>query len=353
MKKTKSLMFFSFVCMMGLLYTNSCSTSDNATNSKQLKEIVIDVNEESLSSNDLITKYKIFIDANDKNSPKFYEKIVARNDTLFILDDVRNQGVYAYSMKGEALFHFNNIGKGEKQCRGVCDMTIGKSCIYITDYAGDCLASIDMKGEFINKKKFKKLSMRTHVDEKNNVIYCDNNNSTSHGRDHSLYIYQKDSICTSFLPIPKEIENFNFSTPSSFSVVGNDIHYCTGLRDTIYNISPNSVKPIYHLNFGKEWPSKDFIKSAVNKLGKFNRMLDGAGLVSSVGFFESDNIIALNFFKGDEHLVYVYNKRKNKHQLYKFERLNKLVGLYGDDLIFAERGKKNDKIEILRIDWKR
>lgn len=340
---------FNFLTLLVFSSTLSCSTDKNTTSNNSLTDIVIDY--ENINNNNLTEINSIIIKNNGYESPRFYGNIIYRNDTLFILDNASNPGIYAYDKHGKQLFYYNDIGKGKKQCLSIFNFNLGTNKIYINDFAGSKIVQLDMKGKFITSKYYKLLAIRSYVDENNGLVYCDNNNETSKGRCHSLFYYKEDSLCNKFLPIPDELKQLNTSIGMSFAKVGKDIHYYTGLRDTIYSINKNKIRPIYHLNFGKAWPNKEFLKEAKNKLINYVNIRRSSDFVYSIYCLENDEILVVNFWLKDKNYSFIYNKRNKKHLLYEQSKFNRLVGLNNKNIIFAKKGNEADTIGIYRIKW--
>ena len=349
----KSNYYLALLPLFAIFFVvSSCSSSRNVTSAAAgLKDIVIDTANVLTSRNALSKVYDITIESDGNKSPRFYGYIINRNDSLFILDNVLNYGVYVYSKNGAQLACYNNIGKGEKQYQSVFDFTLGSKYIYIDDLIGHQIVSLDLQGNYIGSQHYKRLPMKFYVDESNVIVYGDNNNETSFGRAHCLYVYEGDSIIKKFLPILPETAKLNTSVGESFFKVGNEIHYYTGLRDTIYSIDKNSIRPIYHLNFGEAWPTKEFLKKANNKVLNYIKLIDASDYVDRVSFYESEKILTIGFNRKGNNYIFIYNKRNRRHLLYVLGKFEKIVGLNKDNLIIVEKGYKSDKIVEYKVMW--
>lgn len=358
-KKRKNMNCLSLWMNICLCSACSCATEQGQYKYYKedcLKEIVINFDEQKNDTFKLKKVNETLLNIEDPNSaPRRASHAEYHRNKLFILDETQNRGLYVYNNSGAQLFHYNNIGIGDKQSRSITDFTIGKNNIYINDFSGSKTVILDMNGEVVGIKDYKQFaSNKFYVDETNNIVYADNNNEPSKGRNHSLYYYinGSDTISKMFLPIPQELKYLNSSAGESFWKIGKDIHYYTGLRNTVYSIGKNGVRPIYHLNFGKSWPSKEFIKSAKNDIVAFYTNIRNTDYVYSVQILETKNILVIPFMKNKMRHAYLFNKKTNEELLLKIENAHSIVGLNGDNLLMWENTYKGNIITEHKIIWK-
>jgi hypothetical protein len=340
------------------LFCENCSSAKTEktekTENKSIKEIEIDVNSKSVSTTSLQKVKEILIEkGEDIAAPNFYSYIECKDNKLYVLDYHSNPGLYVYNSKGKPLFYYNNIGEGKKQCLSILGFSLGKKNIYLSDPDKGKIAILDKKGNYIGSEKYNFQCYNICVDEDNHVVYGDNNNESSKGRAHCLFCYVKgnEAIAEKYLPIAPEAKFINASCEKSFTKVGNEIHYYTGLRDTIYSININGARPVYHLNFGNAWPTKEFISEAKNNLVNFFSKMRNTDYVSDVSYFESENILIVSFIKKGDCFAFIYDKNSGKSILQKIEKGNSLVGINGDNLLITRKSFNGDKIIEYKVMW--
>lgn len=247
-----------------------------------------------------------------------YDKILFKNDTIFILEKSNSQqSIFAFNMKGKFLFKVDEKGNGPGEYIQIDDFYVDSKGKYIGVLSNSKILKYNFNGEFIGDFNFKDDFIK-EIEFKNNDLfiykapYCDTKSCYSFG----VFDIKKGSMLFEDYPQVQEISHFPYNKGDYLTSNSENVFVNFLYNDTIYTTNKEHLEPRYFLDFGEyKLPQNEFNKLIFNREGfsvdkLYENKYVGFGLDK---FSISDNFLFLLFIKDMKSYSVIYSlKNKNK-----------------------------------------
>jgi len=130
-----------------------------------------------------------------------------------------------------------------------------------------------------------------------------------------LFAYTGDTL-EKYLPVPESgMQTPVESVTKNFSRVGGYLHLHEALNDTIYQIGPNSIAPVYKIDFGKYAIPADVLQ--LEDEFKMMKVLNEEKYANINSYFENDTYLIFKFHLEGRGYYFFQNKQSRKSVLAK------------------------------------
>lgn len=339
--KNALIILFSLLCIC---------CKENASKYANTEGEVIPINlEKAFSEITNLEKIKeIFLEEKNDTFPGEIHKSIIYQDTIYLFDNSKAPGVYAYNMQGKFLYSFCQVGQGVGEFINPSDFQVDNNYIYILDPSTNQILYIDKTGKYVTTKKIKERGFSFVIDKEQN-IWLDKGNRTKGKIGESLLCQTEDEVL-SFVPIKKSIENLNIMPYFSFSNIENKIHYLTGVKNIIYECNLSGVKEKYVLDFGKYWPSERFLEEIPRSHFTFFRKMAENGYITEINFLESSELLLIYFHCKEFYFQLFFNKQTKKQFIIKSPDniFSRPMSIYNENIVYIE----NESIlKVYKLLW--
>jgi len=263
-----------------------------------------------------------------------------REDKLYILDRAHQKSLLIFNIDGKFVKKVGVSGNGPGEYPAANDFVLRNDTIDILSNAGpkSTIYSYSEKGDFIQKKELNYLAFSFEF--VHNQYYAMNTSFNKPMHDHRLYLLDREgNEIKKLLP-----NNTKINMPlgeQSFSLYGNQVLYFEPFNNTIYELQPDTIIPVYELNFGKYNIPEEFFKTDI---------MQGFDMINKQGFSIINNV-----FANDENVVFeVVNQNESGGKLFlisynKKSKQIKSLALNEDNFIFRYPIGLNDKNEMMYL----
>lgn len=209
------------------------------------------------------------------------------NDKIYILDYVTGN-LFVFTIDGKFLFSLNKQGSGPGEYTQIDFFSIDKNLnqIVIADLMTNNVMRYDLNGKFISKQKVPCWVDGVYPIKGGKMVLFTNyrdNSSKFINQYNILFIDSLSNIEKGYFLYPSsEISNVRFPCPinGGFYYADNNVNFFSLLKDTVYKIEDESIKPKYVFDFGKyKFDSSYLLKdpsvlSNYLKKGDFSRLFN-------------------------------------------------------------------------------
>ena len=332
MKKTSSIIIFLF-------FLFSCSQKSGNQPTKQIIELgsILENSPDDHVYKDiryvkLETNPDILLGDN-----LYFQK---REDKLYILDRANQKSLLIFKNDGKFVQKVGAFGNGPGEYPAANDFVLRNDTIDILSNAGpkSYIYSYSEKGDFIQKKELNYLALSFEFVR--NQYYAVNTSFNKMTHDHRLYLLDREgNEIKKLLP-----NNTKINMPigeQSFSLYEDQVLYFEPFNNTIYELQPDTIIPVYELDFGKYNIPEEFFNTDI---------MQGFEMINKQGFSIINNVFANN-----ENVVFeVVNQNESGGKLFlisynKKSKQIKSLALNEDNYIFRYSIGLNDKNEMMYL----
>lgn len=171
----------------------------------------------------------------------------------------------------------------------------------------------------------------------------DNGNIPSEHSSHYLKkIDPEGNFLENIFPSDPSTAGMTFNPRNPFQRCGQTIFYHPTLSNSIYALKDNNPIAVYHFDFGKSWPSREFCESVkgMHPL-KIRDLMFKNNYVCFLNCLQTKDVLHVDFYKEKKYSFY-YNKKTKQSLLIPMEDENISFPLatYEDEFIFVNYSKK-------------
>lgn len=283
------------------------------------------------------------------------EKISLQKDKIYILDRMKNPGIYVFSDTGKYICRIGQKGPGPEEYIEPTDFDIYGDSVFILDQFKAKLLIYSTDGTFISEARLPIIATGISVVNDSTFLFNSIDADNSHlGEYAGCNLFTTDQDFNIVKAGFKRKHGLYTSVwiPSNFIRSGKGTNYHPAFGNTIYNITPNGdIYANYIIDFGnRELPEKftyeenwsEFISDEIQK----------RYLIFPGDFVTSDNWLLFEFLDNHESRFCYHNRLSGKTLLtYGFGNdindipVGKFYASKGDTLISAI---SSDMIELWR-----
>lgn len=320
-----------------LLLMISCNNENENTS---YKSIMLDEVEEALPLDSIFSDYEIFKISKPLFGYVFFVEEVGdklavkvQNDNFgILLFDPSTATSKALAKSGNGPGEFRTPGMPERSERGFFLADRMKEKVVEFSSEGEVLQTIDIPFQF------GKLIMKDYP-----LVYSflGLGDSPGKGKDHEIIIYDlsSDSTLAKYLPLDNDVAiERGIAGYYPLHVVNDEVVLFRPLRDTIYTISPGSIRTRYILDSGGRGVPQDFLNDKdVGLVEFFETMKDSDYFWFYIDYQETENHAYITFTKNQERCSAFLDKRTGKTILSKG---------FLDNMIFGKEFSYHDLMPV-------
>lgn len=233
-------------------------------------------------------------------------------DTIFILDEYKSRGLYAYDRRGHLLWAYDKVGQGPGEFLLLSDFKVLPDRISALDMMDGSIINLDRGGNFISKEPLGNLYPSSFGYTDRHQLWLDMGNRPQGPK--LVTIAQNDTVAV--IEVPEAIKGFGMNPSQSLYQVGDELHYLPSLEPVIYKCMGTTAIPVLKLNFGSKWPGADMFDKSAHSMEVFKRIRE-EGYVCYLNAFENDSHYCIAFVaENDNNYVLLVNKSTNASVLY-------------------------------------
>jgi hypothetical protein len=240
------------------------------------------------------------------------------NGVFYLFDEWRRRGLFAFDSEGQFIRQIGKRGRGPGEYLTPRDFNINHwhDRIEIYDVLNDKILFFSFDGEFIGEYKLVGMKARAYAvfDPENYVFF--NDGHENYGDDYqeiprNFFISPVSEFSVKSVSVPT-IYNYDFmNSLNPFSNHNNRVLFLSGLRDTIYSVFTEGIKPEFILRFkGDSIPSKTMEDGTDREIDSFleNNYVPGYKMYLN----ESANHITFSYSYGRGLNIVFFNKETNE-----------------------------------------
>jgi hypothetical protein len=235
-----------------ILFT-SCTQKDSDL--KQIQKIRFDPSEstDGYLEKEMEDFYFVPLGTNKEFLITRIEKIFFTENEI-IVTDRGGESIFVFDRKGNCKYKVQESGKGPGEYSNMTDALYDekKKQLEVLDNLGKKILYYSLMGEFLYEKQipdYYKLAGSRFYKNKG-IYYFDRvQGASKDGRRISLYDEKQMGFMRSFLPIPKQMVNFRYVYHHAIDTYKNTVYYLPDMDDKIYKFSPDSIIPVYELDY--------------------------------------------------------------------------------------------------------
>lgn len=239
------------------------------------------------------------------------------NDTLYILDTSKAQGLYVYDKNGRFLYAYDKVGQGVDEFVRLGGFQICGRYIYLFDSSRSQILVLNKSCEYVSTQRLGDIGyVLSLAREENGGLWINRGNN---GRgDAAKLLYQKSDTAAmeTVLSIPEELQGKTLSPLNTFVVYDSTLHYMPDLEPCIYECHEGTARLVYRLDFGGDWPNQNFFSRNADVHPFFLlRKLSEMSYVTELNFLEDDSFLSLYFRHEGMLYLFIYHKATKRQQL--------------------------------------
>ncbi|MFT6872007.1 MAG: hypothetical protein ACJAVN_001012 [Roseivirga sp.] len=283
---------FSLLCLF--IFFSSCDSTDQVE--KGLVEFDLDQLTTATLSSDFDLIKIVQLNSNDVLIGSIKNVEVA-GDEIFILDGLRTNGIYKFSLDGDYLGKIGAAGNGPGEYGTIENFAIDDNRILVVDSEKRKVDLYSRDGSFtstLSRDVFGLDIMAIPNDEF--VIYS--GNSTNKGLNKKLFFFNDmGEISSSIQAVNLNQAGFLNITPQK--VFSRNGLYLEPFSDKIFDLSKGQFDPVYKLSFGKNTLKQGGLDGNYDNIMVFlNAMREKNYAMLFSEFFETDNTLSFSFEYG-------------------------------------------------------
>jgi hypothetical protein len=320
------------VCFLVVCTIVACKNGANSSIIKKGRGKTITIENPALENADSIGNYidtLAFIQLEFKNELPIgkIDKLIIKNDTLFILDKLTNS-VFVYTKEGEIICRILAFGKGKGEYFRIDDFFVDekKRLIGLKENFARKILYYTFNGKFAFDVKWKIFG--NYITKIDSTTFVSQNSfssllSSENERYNVYFLNAKGEVMAKEFPFPKELtKRTRYIKVGNFWTSDSLLYYTPIYGQTIYRLYKDSVVPTYNINFNKyNWPVETYIEDP-NDLPK---KLTFKWVFDISRFLESSNTISFSYYfqKKIHHVLYC--KKTGNYKVFSFNYQSKKV----------------------------
>lgn len=245
------------------------------------------------------------------------DKLIVNKKNIYILDQSKAKSVFIYDRNGRLLHVIDYHGRGPGEFSSLQSFDIDKKTgnILIMDASSKKIITYSPKGEYIKEIKYDFFSTNFILDNENNII-MDTGNTSDHENSYYLKkINQNGELLSSYFPSNPSTAGITFNPRNSFQLYKNNIFFLPALSNNIYLLDDEEPILTYQIDFGKDWPSDNFLERMKNTHPlTIRKLMFENGNVCFFNFIQTEDVLHADFYKGEQYSFYL-NKKSGKSLL--------------------------------------
>lgn len=276
--------------------------------------------------------YCIPLETNDESIMGDIDKIIIKNQKIYILDSKKTKSLFVFDLRGKFLNKICRKGRGPGEYIQIKDFQVMENDeIIIYGAAPYKLMRFNKQGRFIKEKKIENIFARGfHVHNKNVILFTDGEISSINKSDLDYYLVTIDSthqkiISRNFkMDSRKRLIDMHRSLDNLISCNG-ELYYIPTFEDTVYKIENNTFKALYYFDLpGIKMDDKFFKGREINRRSLSKEYWTNRDISKGIYKFRSNDLfISFHFIMDNLYWHAFYNKKTG----------NKILSpIYKDDL---------------------
>ena len=237
-------------------------------------------------------------------------------DTIFILDQYKNRGLFAYDNTGKFLWAYDKVGQGPGEFLQLTDFEVLPGRIAALDMMANKIINLDRGGNFVSSDALGgNLYPSSFGYTGDSRIWLDLGNRPAGVR----LVTIEDTDTTTVMTTPEYLKGFGMSAAQPLYTVGGangQLHYLPSLESTIYLCADTTATPLLSIDFGAKWPKPDMFDKTIHSMQVFNNIKE-QGYVCYLNALENDTHYCLTFIANNDHrYILLVNKDTANSTLY-------------------------------------
>lgn len=305
--------FKYFVILIILISLICCNNSqiinDDSAIDVELKDATVDFQDTSLIKD----IFYVFLETKKECLIGSCDKILTKNNNVYILDRTSTNTVYTYDKNGNFIFKIDKQGKGPGEYIQMMDFYVDdQENIYIWDIMNKNIIKYSMQGE-----KYEKFNMKYYFQEfsliGNNKIIARN-------------VYDKGQIKASLAKIDLLSQESEINIKArpiydDMQIVQNSSHYLFKSENSVL-FNPMFSNEIFEINDGNiikkiifnsdYFPNEDFVRRL--KADPMLKYTEDKYITGIVNIYQNSEVYAMTLIKGMIQLL-VIDKKNNKSKV--------------------------------------
>jgi len=274
---------------------------------------------------------------------KNIDKIVLRDEDIFILDE-EEHNLLRFNRQGKFLNYCGKKGRGPGELFYPADFSVTDDLIKVKTGAKN-LMSFRKNGTCsgANKLPVNALSFAYLGDK----IFLYRGHNRDAEKSFRMFAYDGDTL-EKYLQVPEFGMQSPFQSVSkNFSRVGAYLHLHEALNDTIYQIGPNTMAPVYKIDFGKYAIPADVLQ--LEDEFQMMKILNKGKYANMNTYFENDTYLIFKFHLEGRGYYFFQNKQSHKSVLAKSFKNDINYFPFGDPIALTRDNKLIVKTAPYRI----
>lgn len=327
--------------------------SCNEENSIKTNRIYIDptdVNSE-INTSDFISEAK-YLKLSTKEGAQIgaIDKLILKNDRIYILDSRIAVGLFIYDMNGQLLFDIQHYGRGPGEFMGPYDFAIDdvNDEIIIYDARAAKLSKYRLSdGEFIEDVLIDFRFRKFKVLQDQYVFYLDNRPSGE--LCCNIVVTDKNlNIKDEYLDIKPGMRGSYFSLPKNFTDTENGLFFTAQSDHQIYKITEDNFEEYIYIDFGDFALPDEYFE---NYDSYEERWETAEGSVKNISnYFVTDSFTFFNYWLNDDIYYYFKSIRTSKTVHFKKKDLNNDLNV-GPEFVWPVEIKGDYMIWVQQPNW--
>lgn len=269
------------------------------------------------------------------------DKVIVENEKIYILDRSKSKALFIYGRDKGFLDMINCVGRGPGEFITPHCFDIDKKSgnIIIMDNNGKKIIVYSPVGKYIKEFSYDFIAVDFILDNEGNLIVNTGYFPSKDG-DNCLFVKMdmNGRILDRFFPsdaLSPSLAAFN--PRNSLQECDGETFFLPTFSNCIYSLNNNEPQAVYKIDFGKGWPTEEFVERSdgMHPL-KVRELLFENEYVCFLNCIQTKDILHLDFHKGKNYSFY-YNKHTKQSLLLPMENesISFPVGVFNGQFIFV------------------
>ncbi|MAL18048.1 MAG: hypothetical protein CL670_01185 [Balneola sp.] len=244
------------------------------------------------------------------------EKVLLKNNKIYVLDAEQSLALYVYNEEGRLLFDISNYGRGpgEFMSPNDFDVDLKNNQIIIYDTGGSKFIYYNSNnGEYIEEKTFKHRLSRFKKIESGYLIFMNNVLTNSMDDSHNMLITDNDfNIREESIDIDPDLIDYHYNLPTNFSVFNDKVFFTAPSDYIIYSYDKEKFKKIKKIDFGEKELPESFFEEKENVIERIKLLEEYANNIS-------------NYYEAEDFSFFTYRYKRNHNYVFASNKENKML----------------------------
>lgn len=315
--------FRTFIGVITVFFLCSCSQKQTALFDDSDIQTITITNDNTIPINDLISHLE-YIKLEDTRQPiGSIDRLLMTDEYIIIADEMKSKSVFIFNKKGESIAVINRQGRGPQEYIDLSHVTItpDNKSIAVLDNRAKKVLFYDMSGRFVSGKPVgfwldgfeylddNHLVCTTYGLGKNDPALA----SIDYNEDLIFFTDEKFNIKGGAFPNIYNNKQYHAMTPHT-KKFNNVIYTNPSFCDTIYQISGDGIKALYHIDMtainGFANPRNDINDEKMGKMFTERAIFSGR-------YIDNGQFTLLSFSIPPQRMVTSYLFSKNSKNVYR------------------------------------